>query len=136
MRDTIPAEEFRYIVFVNRGQCIEPVDARDNVSGFKFVKSAWWYQEFRIPESLRKHDARPMHVAQTQTEHQTQSPQPLTGPASPIWTQTTYLVDSSHGRGTPKNLSQSKVRLFRGHTSIAREGKRLPIVPSIFVIVA
>ena len=41
----IQLEEFRDFATVDAGQCIEPMNARDNISGFKIVQSACWYEE-------------------------------------------------------------------------------------------
>lgn len=43
-------------------------------------------------------------------------------------------MDCSHGKGTPRNLSPSRVSLSRRHTSILGEGKRLPNVPLDFSV--
>jgi hypothetical protein len=69
LRDPIQAEEFRDFASIDGAQCIEPMDARDNISGFKLVKSACRYHEFGIPESLRDRDARLMDIAQGQPEY-------------------------------------------------------------------
>lgn len=67
LRNAIPGQECRHFVSVSRGQCIQPVDARDNISGFKLVESARRQLKFRIAEFPGERDARLMNVAEGQT---------------------------------------------------------------------
>ncbi len=70
LRNAIPRKENRHFVSVNGGQCIQPVDARNNIAGFKLVQPACWQLKFRIAELPGERNARLMNVTQGQTQHQ------------------------------------------------------------------